>query len=236
VIEADSNLLSNGLTIKNAVFHDNRCDYSGGPWDCHLECIKMNGGQNVVIQGNHFYDCEYYAIFVAHESSAEFNGLVIENNWFDVSWNGNANSPAHNRSQAVSFACKGRTFENVDVRFNSFHSGATLYADEDGCGNNSSFRVTGNLLGNTSPSCAPGTTFRYNVYRGSSVCGGTGNVALNAQFPFVNGSLGAAGNYDLAATSVIDNLVPASVGCPATDIHGRARPVGTHCDAGAQER
>lgn len=232
LIEADSSITNNGLLIEGNTFHDVRCD--GQEWDCHIECMKINGGTNLTIRGNVYRDCALYDIFLKSEHDNDFSGLLIENNQFDATWNEASGGASQGRTQAVSFSCGAGELTNATIRFNSFHEASVLSPDEDGCGRNSNVSLVGNIIGGTACSEGVGQTWSYNVFLGSDPCSGTGNTTVS-DFPYVDENFD--GNFRLAGSAtVIDNLVPTSAGCPTTDIDGDARPAGTNCDAGMDER
>jgi hypothetical protein len=108
------------------------------------------------------------------------------------------------------------TIYGTTVRFNTFNR-------TNATGNASGGTYLGNLFGATGGACALGT-YSYNVYAGNvSTCRGTGEIQFGLAFPFVSGSYGTSGDYHLTGgTTVIDDRVPASAGCPATDVDGQS--------------
>jgi hypothetical protein len=249
------------VLIDGAYFHDLKCsdhhclDCTDGTPSCdvHVEClIVFRGVTDLTIRNSKFHDCELMDVFFQNAGcggivpgenndgcphGTPVRDVLIENNWFGQAWNGQGS-----KSRGTSLVLDGNNQSLTDwlVRFNSFESGGGIAWNSDVDSTTySNVRGTGNLDGLTAPQCLAGVTYSYNVFRSSTACSGTGNVGLNAAFPYVDGFGDATMDFHLAggATS-IDDLVPTGVtdGCPADDYDGEARPADTNCDAGADER
>jgi hypothetical protein len=111
--------------------------------------------------------------------------------------------------------------------------------DLAGCGSDKirNVQVIGNIgLRN---GCTAGVTYRYNVYSNTGTCDPTERyIGAGGGIPFYASDthVPEAESYKLSGASSADNLVPASVGCPATDRFGAARGTAGFCDTGAHER
>jgi hypothetical protein len=223
----DGNAANDDITIEDAVFHDYRIVPGSG---AHFECMIVFGGTDITIRRNKFYNCEFYDIFIQDLSGLAFDGLTIENNWFDAPWNG---SGAQDRPVALALSPRGRAFHDVLIRFNSFlDSGMSLNDDQDGT-RYSSFRVVGNIARSYWAGCYPSVEFRFNLWIGS-VCDGTDRSV--ASFPYAGAVKGPAADYRLTEGPAVD-LVPggASDTMLDRDIDSNRRPSGRARDAGAHE-
>ncbi len=239
--------VSTNVTIDGARFHDYRFDetcFSIAGADCHWECMYINGGANVTIRNSRFRDCAIFDIFatISGPDAARMGheNLTIENNWFATPWTEDAGGGSPARPTAVSLAwCQNspQGYRNVRVRFNSFQRNASLEIDPNpSC-------VFDGRPGGRQPDdvgrlpAALGVGVQRLEHRGAPGhaaarrTGSSGNA-----FPYRDGGGGAAMDYHLAGASAADNLVPASAGCPPTDIDGQPRGAGGFCDAGADER
>lgn len=238
--------VSNNVTIDGARFHDYRFDetcFTVAGADCHWECLYVNGGENVTIKNSRFYRCAIFDIFTTisgpDAGKIGHKNLTIENNWFATPWTESPSGGSPSRPTAVSLAwCQNSSFgyKNVLVRFNSFQRNTMLQLDHNPTCVFDNIQVIGNVM--MWDGCQSRWTFAYNVWSTAwrtGSCSPTDRI-LGDSFPYVNGGGNADMDYHLAAESVADDLVPASLGCPATDIDEQPRPEGARCDAGADER
>jgi hypothetical protein len=223
----DGSPLNHNITIEDAVFHDYRIVPGSG---AHFECLIVFGGTDITIRRNRFVNCEFYDIFVQHSSTYEMDGLRIENNWFDTPWNGRTQQ---NRASAVAFSPRGRPFNDVLVRFNSFLDSG-LHLDEDGEAiPYSGFRVVGNIGQSTWAACPPSVRFRANLWIGTA-CHPTDRTAT--AFPYVRPEKGPAGDYHLSGGAAVDLVKDAGPDAATSeDIDRHTRPLGDGRDAGAHE-
>jgi hypothetical protein len=148
------------ITIVDAVFHDYRIVAGSG---AHFECLIIFGGTDITIRRNRFFNCEFYDIFVQHSSTHRMDGMRIVGNWFHTPWNGRN---LRNRPGAVAFSPRGRPFNDVLVRGNSF-ADTGLHVNEDGDHTPySGFRVVRNVIDSSQSECYPSVTYLRNVWAG----------------------------------------------------------------------
>ena len=181
----------------------------------------------------HFYNCETYALyFTSFVAAHQYNGnILIENNWFGRTCCFGSNP----RDSAINLggASPGGNVRNLLIRFNSFGPGQSIVREGGGGGSN--IRVVGNILGYIGGGtfCISDVSYAYNVWSTGGTCG-VGGVNVSP-LPYVDPSTGASGNYHLAATTAIDNLVPQTADSDlATDRDGQGRTAPR--DAGSDER
>jgi len=213
------------ITIDGATFHDFRI---GNPSD-HFECMFLFGGTNITVENSKFYNCEFYDIFVQFAGEA-FNGLKIQNNWFDTPWNG---QNVQNRTTAIGFSPRGNPFTDVLVRYNSFRNDTGVSWNDDGCCvSYSNFRVVGNLIGLTN-GCNNSVSFSFNIFV-DGTCGSTDRTL--AALPYVNGAHGPNWDWHLSGGLPVD-FVPGTTTDQqlSFDQDGGTRPLGAGYDAGADE-
>jgi chitodextrinase len=238
--------VSTNVTVDGARFHDYRFDetcFTVSGADCHYECLYLNGGENNTIKNSTFSGCAIFDIFAtisgADAGRIGHKNLLIENNWFAAPWTESLSGGSPSRGTAVWLAwCQNSSlgYRNVLIRFNSFQANTTVGPNSNPPCVFDNVRVTANVL--MHDGCESSWTYAYNVW---TTAWRTGSCAssdriLGTTIPYVNGGSGSGFDYHIAATSSIDDLVPAAAGCPATDIDGEARPAGAWCDAGSDER
>lgn len=238
--------VSTNVTIDGARFHDYRFDetcFTVSGADCHWECLYVNAGENITIKNSRFYRCAIFDVFttISGPDAAKIGhkNLTIENNWFATPWTESLSGGSPSRPTALSLAwCQNSSFgyENVLVRFNSFQRNTMLQLDQNPTCVFDNVRVIANVM--MWDGCQSRWTFAYNVWSTAwrtGSCSPTDRI-LGDSFPYVNGGGNSDFDYHLGATSALDDFVPASAGCPATDIDGQARGSNGRCDAGADER
>lgn len=224
---------SSNVVLEGNTFHDMQILSSGGHW----ECIWTDGGTNVTIRRNWFYNCETNAIAFG-DSGSDHNlagTWLIENNWV-------GRVPASNGA----FKFGGLPYQGTMVfRFNSFAEGFNSIQDEEGGNAQSRISVVGNILGTADQLyCVTGATYASNVFindgRGDNTGCGTGKVFVNDP-PYVNADAYGSADYHLSgaigSTSADDAVATSVTDSGATeDKDQESRPAGTHRDAGADER
>jgi hypothetical protein len=218
---SDTGYQNQNITVDGAYFHDYRI---GNPSD-HFECMIIFSGSNITVKNSRFRNCEFYDIFMQYiDGSRNYNNITIENNFFDIPWNGRGGQV---RPSGISFSQRGNTFRNVTVRYNSFRDGTGIEWSSDNSGGFDNARAVANLIGK--PGCMRGVSYSYNLFTGAH-CSSTDRSV--GGFGYVDES-----SLDLhlaAGSPAIDAGNPNDF--PATDIDGKARPRGDAPDAGASER
>jgi hypothetical protein len=186
------------IVIENNTIHD--FEITDG---AHFECIWSNGGNNVTLRYNHFWNCITNGIALNSQDMA--GTWIFDNNWWGS--NGSANA---NLKWGLNGSCPSGV---VYIRFNSF-AGGTGPGNEDSDLTCTNIWYIGNLIGEV-VSCESGAQYFYNIYLGSSRCGTAlnGNILIGA-LPYVNTSDGASGDYHLSGavgSTAADDYVPGSV-------------------------
>jgi chitodextrinase len=208
------------VLLERNVFHDFRINVSGDHW----ECMFTTGGTNVTIRGNHFYNCETYAIATGARPYSDYENWMIENNWF-------GRTCCFGTSDRSSSIVMGGSVPVSDmlIRFNSFAPGQAVVTEGGTVGAN--VRVLGNILG--AKTCVPGISYSYNLTL-VGACSSTDRTV--AVLPYVNLSIRGDGDYHLIPGSAAESFVTAgSVDANlAVDKDGDAR--GLVKDAGSDER
>jgi hypothetical protein len=162
----------NRLTIRHNVIHD-FIDDNSNPYYDHFECMFIDGGANITIDSNKFYDCQIYSIFLQPFSGYPITNLTIQNNWFwanqdlegSCASNGSC-SAAKPRSSALDFGEETSSdVKNVLVRFNSFDPQDGIVVDGTPPDSASGVRFIGNIIGNSGyGQCIAGASYSYNVW------------------------------------------------------------------------
>ncbi len=221
---------SSNVTFRGNTIHD---IVSRNTVTNHIECMFIVSGSGINIQQNKFYGCGVYDIFIQRYDGGEISNLLIENNWFAQSREGEYPNFGPYWDLAIGFSPRARAFTNVTVRNNSFHPRATISIDDDGWGGAySNFKVTGNIVYKENWSCGNGVTYAYNVYTGSTGCGGIGSKVAAAGY--VNDSNDLSLDYHLLPSSAAkDASDPAN--SPIQDIDSQLRSTAGTPDIGADE-
>jgi hypothetical protein len=218
-------------------------DANGDCAACHMDAIHIYGLQNATIAGNRIYNVACQGIFVEDTGSAVNGPMTIVNNAITTN-SDNCNSGITVEPRAGTHSIKGAW----TIAFNTANTPIHINIGAGGTASQTSFNLVGNLApiwpdgsntGCTSWDSGTATaTWSYNAvetYGGSqnSTCG-TGDVyPVSPTFANSTFDLHLAG-----AMTAADNLVPSNI-CTAIatfDFDGDARPFGTACEAGADER
>jgi hypothetical protein len=202
-----------------------------------MECVHSTAGgsygtKNVSIAGNRFLSCPVESFYA---EGGQQNGLLIENNYFDGASN-----------MEIGCDVPNCDFQNITVRFNSFHGAGWLPENAAQAGTAANFtggKFYGNLGNNI---CVPiyishagatntgGFAGTYNVTNGvmAGVCNGNPSNAFSVAINWV--SPGSSNyNLDLNGVQTATGFVPSSVTpWPAANIYGIVRTGGS-TNAGA---
>lgn len=222
------------IDLFHNVFHD-FIDNNTNPSTDHDECIFLNGGADITVNSNKFYDCQLYGIFIQPYSGVGFTNLLIENNSFSRTQNSgsNTNPAGIPRDSAVDFGTNSTAINNALVRFNSFSADEGITDDgHNPPGTND--RVVGNIIGDSgAANCIRGVIYAYNIWGGHD-CGST-DISVS-RLPYVDASPDS-GDFELTPHSVAQGFVTASGPdyTLSTDFYGHRRPTAAPRDAGAVE-
>lgn len=214
---------SSNVVVENTSIHDVT---STDLVNYHVDGMFIRGGSNIVIRNSKFWGNMITNIRVQEQPCCANTNLLIENNWFNVPLQGDGVSA---RSDAINVDTPVRG--NLTIQFNSFAESAGPQVVGPAL-------VKGNLMQNAT--CAPGVTYAYNMFipfsafTGQSPCGPTDKKV--ASFGYAAPVPGADFDYRLGVVTAGVDAVPVSSGCPSMDFEGTARPQGSACDAGADER
>jgi hypothetical protein len=232
--------------FKNNVVHD-FLDDDSDPASDHFECMFIGQDTDVTLDGNEFYDCQIYSIFIQNAGPGP---MTIENNEFWAGQGGmggcaaDRQCPAENSGgiahDTVTFADNNpasASSGDILLRYNSFDPCCGIAQEGSSLGSN--VRVEGNILGGPAAGgCISGVAFSYNLWLGGGDGGpcGTGDVAT-ASNPFVSsGKSGAtADDLHLRCGTQAQNLVKSNASDYQLnfDIGGNARNPSGPRDAGA---
>ncbi len=213
---------------------------------CHADGIQIWGADTVSITRNRIYNDEVQGIFV--DTTALNSNFDIVNNMISTV-NGSA-------AIAVNMGGGNSAGGTWNIKFNSTpnvvivgpFAGAQAGTVVNLVGNTGYFLLpdtTGNAASCSSNPSTVTIHYWYNQWRNPFDVGGTNTSSCsvfdsnNASQSFVNTSRAPNAGVDLHSREpwAGKDFVPTSVsgGCPATDIDGTVRPVGSACDAGADE-
>ena len=212
-------------TLKNSVIHDilmgvddseaaSICTY-GSTHGPHDDCMQNNGGDQITIAANIFFNCPTSNIQWHPFSGATMGTQTIENNYFGPT--GCCNSTVLG-SASDGGDCSGIVFQNNTSYqvVNAVHCTA------------GSVVARNNIFLGSHASCIGGTAYDYNLFNsGGSTCGTNSRHAdptfLNP--PPTGVSIGTGPpdpHLDPADTAAVGL---SSTSFPATDIDGDARPI-----------
>lgn len=208
----------NRLTIRNNVIHD-FIDDNSNPYYGHFECMFVDGGTNITIDSNKFYNCQIYSIFLQPFSGYPITDLTIQNNWFWATQGVEGSCTADRRCPAAGARISALDFgeetpsdvTHVLVRYNSFGPENGIAVDGTAPDSQSDVRFVGNIIGNSGYGyCIPGAVYSYNIWLTEDAshpgtCGST-DIEESAS-PFV-----ASGN---SGSTVVDLTL--RCGSPARD-------------------
>jgi hypothetical protein len=211
---------SSNIVISGVSFHD----YTRTAGTVHMECLHVWPATQLRLVGNTFRNCAVMDVLLSnYGNGADLNGITLENNVFDQP--GSLAGGLSAGYYPVLFGPKAGSISNVLIDFNSF-----LGSMDFNPGVYSNIRIDSNVGPMSQYFCnvaGAGFTYTYNVWS-NAACGPTDQQAPTG---FVNPQ--ALDLSLLPGAAAIDHGNPNSF--PATDVRGRARPVGAGPDAGAYE-
>jgi hypothetical protein len=231
----------------------------------HSECLAIFGGITINIHRNKLWDCGDSAntLIQADGGGQEATNLSLVGNWFNVAWNATDGTATNEKCTGVdlrvadiagSFDFSWNTLNRctstggLEIPWVSTNSGdGARYASSL-----TSARFIGNIGttvagggGGGCPTNSGSNTIDYNVQQrwqdgnpGYLVCGSNATL-ISGVNTFLTDTT-KHGDFDFHLTGSVqawEDAVPTSVsgGCPV-DIDGTARPVGSNCDPGSDER
>ena len=221
---------TNDVTFRNNTFTH---FVDGGVGGGDFETMFARGGTDVMIDSNHFNNCELHCIFM-QPTSRSMAGTTIQNNWFDETENSVVTPPYYDTSysakdaniNSVEFGAntsgEQANLSGVTIRYNSF--GPYTGVSDTGSTPAGPNYIYGNVGGiNT---CVPNTTEAYNIWvNGQSTCSVASNTTV-ASLPFLNSTYGVE-DFHLTCSSTAAGFVTSSAyQTVGYDIDGNARPPG----------
>jgi hypothetical protein len=219
---------------------------------CHADAVQIYGSDNLQVTDNQMYHNEVQGLFI-DPTDPHGGTVLITNNIIGDVMDDTIAEPDVGAVTGISLdgsAMTGtwtlahNTVMSSEVIFlvnaHLLPGGFTMNVE----GNVGNWSVSDNLVENTCIANTSGKfTFDWNVWGGQSAsatgCGGNETVGVPA---FVDTALATANTMDghlTGAAGIADENVPVANGCGTTvpfDIDLVARPQGTDCDSGADER
>jgi hypothetical protein len=185
--------------------------------DSHFECIFLRGGNEIMIDSNHFHICQLQGIMI-QPTDGSLNETVIQNNWLDEIENSVSSPPyydtsyvaADTRSNAIDFAgntaTEGQNEAGIIIRYNSLNPYSAIMFD-GGATPSGPNTIYGNMAGVNS-ACIPNATYGYNIFlAGQQTCASTDTTV--SSLPFVNAGYGSE-DFHLTCNSPADGYVTAT--------------------------
>ena len=148
------------VLVRGNTFHDFDIITDGD----HFECLFVTGGSSITIERNRFSDCETYDLLLAPRDWANFERLVVRQNWFGRTccFGGLSAPPGTERSSAIAIIASPGSggLRNATITANSFVVGQTMVIEEGRVA--AGVRATRNLFGATT--CVPGVAYERNMF------------------------------------------------------------------------
>jgi chitodextrinase len=182
----------------------------------HVECLLVTGVIGFTLRNSRFSNCDVFDLSIGEMNGSDPpSNLLIENNFFGTSPDGYF---------SLDFNTNTTSLTNVTIRNNS--ATQEMYLG-NAIPTITNMKVTANIAPLSPWSCDNRIAYSFNVFQGATC----GSSDLNAPAGFMSPS-----NLDLhlvPGAAAINRGNPSNF--PATDIDGRARPLGSAPDAGAVE-
>lgn len=224
-IRKNSPTMPSDILIWGVDFHDIQ---SHDLVQCHIECLIVGAGRDIVVRGSRFWNCSIFDIFLQPFNGA-VSGITLENNWFaaPTGLNGQVNS-----TRAVEFSGDG-PWQDLLIRHNSVNTAINL-TDRTPVPQYVNVSVIGNIARRAGCYSGQGVVYRANVWD-QGACDASDASLGGGPFPFVQASNGQDLDYHLTGGVAVDRVPTATSGL-GEDIDGEARPDGAAADAGSDER
>jgi hypothetical protein len=202
----------------------------------HIDGIQAAGGNNLVIQNSRFYAAGAQSLFLASYNGASFTNVTIQNNFVSLrSIDDEGGHPV-----TIGQNCAGCFMGTWKVLYNTFQGGA-YFGDNGQWDPTATLQVVGNIIGSVNSVTQSGcnltaygggtfTPLYIKNLRHAGSCGS--DIIGDASYT------SSAYPYDLhlaSGTNLAIDLGETSPCAVNLDIDNQTRPVGSACDAGADE-
>lgn len=149
-------VIENSDATSDIVIENNRIhDFLLTGANDHFECIRTDGGTNVTVRGNRFWNCEIYAMTITNPAGS----WVIENNFFGRTSCCATTPPQADRSSSIVLG-DATSGARVAIRNNNFGVNQTVVSE--GATGFGSVSIVGNIL--DSRQCVPDVTYASNLF------------------------------------------------------------------------
>jgi hypothetical protein len=188
----------------------------------HADCFQAQGGNNITVSGNTFWNCPSSNMQAAPFAGATMGTWLIENNYFGRT----------ECCNSLSVGCPGCSAGGVKIRYN------TLYKITTGSTETVPVTQDSNIYPDGTNSCGViAFTGSHNVFgtAGGTTCGSSAKKCDVSWVTPPPAWGGAEPLPDLKSSDTCAKGAGNSSSYPATDIHGTARPQANSFDSGAFE-
>lgn len=202
---------TSNITYRNDTFQKFLANNSDTDLD-HFECLFLRGGNEIMIDADHFDVCQLHAIFDQPTDGAPAD-TIIQNNWIDETTNSVLTSPYYDttynsgdaNAQGIEFAGNGIT--GTTIRYNTLEQHTSILQTGGTVTSGSDDYIYGNIAGLNS-GCIANVTYGYNIFlTGQTTCAGTD--ATVSSLPLVDQAYGAE-DFHLTCGSTAEGFVTAT--------------------------